>query len=249
MSRIVGWLDRRLYPEHGNNWDDQLFRDRILQHVNAQSIVLDLGAGAGIVSQMNFKGRVARICGVDLDPRVTDNPMLDEGRVADAGGIPYPDAMFDVVFADNVVEHLSEPAEVFREVRRVLKPGGIFLFKTPNKTHYMPLIARMTPHKFHQFVNRLRGRAEVDTFPTRYRSNTVADATAVAKDVSLSVERLERIEGRPEYLRIAWPLYLVGAAYERIVNSAEFLAPLRILLVAQLRKPATEESDGLPDLP
>jgi SAM-dependent methyltransferase len=242
MSGIVGWLDRRLYPRHADNWDDEMFRERILRHLNAGSIVLDLGAGAGIVSQMNFKGLAARICGVDLDQRVTSNQMLDEGRVADAGGIPYPDDTFDVVFADNVVEHLSEPAQVFLEVRRVLKPGGVFLFNTPNKTHYMPLIARMTPHKFHQFVNRLRGRAEVDTFPTRYRSNTIADATAVAKAVSLSVDRLERIEGRPEYLRMAWPLYLVGATYERIVNSSEMLAPFRILLIAQLRKLATEGS-------
>ncbi|MEI2780661.1 MAG: hypothetical protein V9H25_05130 [Candidatus Competibacter sp.] len=44
---------------------------------------------------------------------------------------------------------------VFREVARVLKRGGVFLFKTPNKTHYMPTIARLTPHRFHQFVNRI----------------------------------------------------------------------------------------------
>ena len=56
---------------------------------------------------MNFRGLAARVCGVDLDPRVVDNPMLDEGKIADAGGIPYPDAAFDLVFADNVLEHLS----------------------------------------------------------------------------------------------------------------------------------------------
>ena len=125
-------------------------------------------ARAGIVQQTNFRGLAARVCGVDLDPRVVDNPMLDEGKIADAGGIPYPDAAFDVVFADNVLEHLPDPLAVFREIARVLKPGGVFLFKTPNKTHYMPTIARLTPHRFHQFVNRLRGRAEIDTFPTRY---------------------------------------------------------------------------------
>jgi hypothetical protein len=54
----------------------------------------------------------------------------------------------------------------------VLKPTGILLFKTPNALHYMPLIARMTPHGFHRFVNKLRGRATIDTFPTRYRVNT-----------------------------------------------------------------------------
>src|SRR5690606_30037167 len=143
-------------PGYGDNWDDLLFRERRLRHIDARSVVLDLGAGAGIVAQMTFKGLASRICGVDLDARVTENPMHDEGQVADAGGMPSPDRTFDVVFADIVVEHLSEPVQVFLEVTPVLKPGGVFLFKTPNRTHYMPLVARLTPHRFHQFVNRLR---------------------------------------------------------------------------------------------
>ena len=102
----------------------------------------------------------------------------------------------------------------------------------------MPLIARMTPHRFHRFVNRLRGRAEEDTFPTLYRANTAADVRKLAASAGLAVERLERIEGRPEYLRITWPTYLLGAAYERVVNTFDFLAIFRILLIAQLRKAA-----------
>lgn len=236
MGRFTHWIDRNWYSEFGTNWDDLLFRERILANIKPDSIVLDLGAGAGIVSQMNFKGLAKKVCGVDLDPRVVDNPMLDEGRVSDAGGIPYEDALFDTVFSDNVFEHLDEPLAVYREVARVLKPGGVLLFKTPNKWHYMPTIARMTPHGFHQFVNRLRGRAEVDTFPTRYRTNTKGDVQRLAAAAGFSVESVERIEGRPEYLRMTWPTYLVGSLYERIVNATNYLAPFRILLVGTLRK-------------
>lgn len=238
MTSIVDRIDRRFYPGFQKNWDDWLFRGRILARMAPSAVVLDLGAGAGIVSQMDFRGRAAKICGVDLDPRVATNPLLDEGRVSDAGRIPYDDDSFDLVFSDNVVEHLSEPLEVFREVHRILKPGGVFLFKTPNKNHYMPLIARVTPHGFHQFVNRLRGRAEVDTFPTCYRANSLGMVRRLANSAGLEVEQIERIEGRPEYLRITWVSYLLGLAYERMVNAFEFLAPFRILLIATLRKPA-----------
>ena len=238
MNRMVDRLDRALYPGQSSNWDDYIFRDRILSNLSPEAIILDIGAGAGIVQQMNFKGMVAKVCGIDLDPRVECNPMLDEGKVSDAGHIPYPDAAFDVAFADNVMEHLTDPMAVLGEVCRVLRPGGVFLFKTPNRTHYMPLIARMTPHRFHRFVNRLRGRAEEDTFPTLYRANTAADVRKLAASAGLTVERLERIEGRPEYLRITWPTYLLGAAYERVVNTFDFLAIFRILLIAQLRKAA-----------
>ena len=237
MTRTTSWLDRVLYPRYEKNWDDLLFREQILAHLNQDSIVLDLGAGAGIVAAMNFRGMAARVCGVDLDDRVVMNPMLDEGRISDAGEIPYPDEMFDVVFSDNVMEHIADPIAVFREVYRVLKPNGIFLFKTPNKNHYMPAIARSTPHRFHQFVNRLRGRAEVDTFPTLYRANSKGQVSRLAAETGFQIEQLSRIEGRPEYLRFNPVTYLVGAAYERLVNSAEFLAPFRILLVAELRKP------------
>jgi SAM-dependent methyltransferase len=206
--------------------------------VDRTKVVLDLGAGSGNVREMNFRGIAGRICGVDLDPRVASNPLLDEGRVADAAGIPYPDGEFDVVFADNVVEHLTDPVQVFSDVHRVLKPGGVFLFKTPNKTHYMPTIARITPHRFHQFVNKLRGRAEADTFPTQYRANTVKDVRRIADAAGFEVTTVQRVEGRPEYLRLSGPTYILGAAYERLVNSTDLLAMFRILLVAELRKPA-----------
>lgn len=236
MSSVIGWMDRHFYPGITDNWDDALFRDRILSALQPQHVVLDLGAGAGIVQQMDFRGYAARICGVDLDPRVVENPLLDEGRVADAGRIPYPDGTFDVAFADNVMEHVEAVDGVLTEVRRVLKPGGRSLFKTPNRRHYMPLIARLTPHWFHQFVNRLRGRAVVDTFPTRYRANTKEAIHRLADAAGFQVERLERVESRPEYLRMTVPTYIAGVLYERFVNRFDRLAAFRILIIAELRK-------------
>lgn len=236
MSRITQWMDHTFYPKYKKNWDDELFRIKIQEQITSGMTILDLGAGAGIVEQMNFRGYVERVCGVDLDPRVESNPYLDEGRVSDAGEIPYPDGQFDVVFCDNVLEHLEKPLEVFKEVARVLKPGGVFMFKTPNKWHYMPSIARATPHGFHQFVNRIRGRAEVDTFPTRYLTNTKLDVMKWAGLSGFEVIGIDRVEGRPEYLRMSAPTYLIGMLYERIVNATNWFSALRILLVGTLRK-------------
>jgi len=236
MSKLTHWMDCSWYPSYQCNWDDELFRKRILKYLSPSMVILDLGAGAGIVEQMNFRGKVARVCGVDLDPRVETNVYLDEGRKSDAGEIPYADESFDLVFCDNVFEHLDQPLHVFKEVARVLRPGGLFMFKTPNKWHYMPTIARLTPHGFHQFVNRLRGRAEVDTFPTCYRVNTRTDVKRFAQSADFDVEQIEYIEGRPEYLRMTAPTYLIGMLYERIVNVSEWFALFRILLVGTLRK-------------
>ncbi len=233
-GRIVRRMDRRWYPSHADNWDDAILRSRILSRLTPRMTVLDLGAGAGIVSQMDFRSHAARICGLDPDPRVRANPYLHEARVGTADAIPWEEGSFDLVFANNVLEHLSHPDRVFREVARVLKPGGWFCVKTPNKWHYMPIFARLTPHAFHRYFNRLRGRAVVDTFPARYRANSRAAVRRLAAGCGMAVERLELIEGRPEYLRISPVTYMAGLAYERLVNASSLLASLRIVLIAEL---------------
>ena len=236
MTSLTEKMDRRFYPDCGTNWDDTMFRERILHHLVSNSVVLDLGAGAGIVPAMDFRGHASRICGIDPDPRVKENPFLDEGVITDGVSIPYGDATFDVVFSDNVLEHLADPISVFREVARVLKPGGIFLFKTPNRTHYMPLISRLTPHSFHRYINRKRGRESEDTFPTYYRANSRADIERIAAASGLTVVAVDLIEARPEYLRMFAATYLAGLAYERLVNASPALERFRILLIGIVHK-------------
>jgi ubiquinone/menaquinone biosynthesis C-methylase UbiE len=51
-----------------------------------------------------------------------------EGRVADAESIPYDDATFDLVVGHAVLHHIPDVGLALREVLRVLKPGGRFVF-------------------------------------------------------------------------------------------------------------------------
>ena len=237
MSRIVQWMDRKLYPGYESRWDDQLLREEILKILQKDYTILDLGAGIGIVPLMDFRKRAARICGIDPDERVLENPYLDEAKVAVGESIPYPDTTFDLVFSDNVLEHLPDPEIVFHEVARVLKPGGKFLAKTPNRRHYVSLISRVSPHWFHQWINRLRGRASGDTFPTRYRANTPKQIIRHAERTGLRVHTVRLIEGRPEYMRMTALTYFWGWLYERLVNGLPFLGKFRVLLIAILEKP------------
>ena len=235
---LVHWMDRRFYPEFEDNWDDLYFMQKILEIIQPEYTVLDLGAGAGIVKSMNFRGQVRMVCGVDVDPRVLENPYLDEAAISDAASLPFQDDFFDLVFADNVMEHLDDTQGAFREISRVLRPGGLLVFKTPNKNHYMPLIARASPHWFHAWVSGLRGRSAVDTFPTRYRCNSSAQLQRLAIQTGLAIDDIEFIEGRPEYMRINPITYCAGLLYERLVNLNERLAGLRVVMIASLSKPA-----------
>jgi SAM-dependent methyltransferase len=236
MSRLTAWIDRTAYPAHADNWDNQLFREAVLERLPAARDVLDLGAGAGIVRELNVRGLGPRVHGIDPDPRVLQNPFLDDAHVGSAESIPYPDGSFDVVFCNNVLEHLPDPGRAFAEVARVLRPGGVFFAKTPNRRHYVALISHLTPHRFHQLVNEWRGRDREDTFPTLYRANTARALRRWAATAGLTVERVRHVEGRPEYLRMLAPTYLLGLAYERLVNATELLAPWRVVLIASFRK-------------
>lgn len=244
MSKIVTWLDRRWYAGIRSHWDDELLRERVLAHIADGAVALDLGAGSGRVAAMNFKAAGRFVFGIDVDLAISANHQIDGGCVGDASCLPFRDAAFDVVFADNVLEHLDKPELVFKEVARVLKPGGRFVVKTPNARHYVTLLARLTPHRFHQWINRRRGRHHADTFPTRYLANTGTALRKLAAIARLDAASIVSVESRPEYARINPALYVFGRAYERIVNSADWGALFRVVLLAEFAKPQSPPALG-----
>lgn len=242
MGALVDYLDRTFYPDKGEGWDDVLFRSVVLRHAGADSDVLDLGAGRGANPLIRFKDDVRSICGVDVDPIVLKNRDVDEARVIEGNVIPYEDERFDCVIASYVLEHLENPEGVFREVARVLRPGGAFVSRTPNRRHYVPLIARLTPHRFHVYVNERRGRPGLDTFPTYYRANTPATIAQLARSARMSdIVEISLHDGRPEYLRFNALTYVAGLVYERVASSTDALSWMRPLLISVVRKPDPSE--------
>jgi len=239
MSSITKWIDKKFYSHHGDNWDNVLFRNVILSHIQEDHSILDYGAGRGALKHFDFNSDVKFAAGVDPDEEIFKNPFLHEAKVLPlpSGIIPYEENTFDVVFSANVLEHVADPVIMFKEIRRVLKPGGVFLFKTPNFWHYVPIIAHLTPTSFHVFITKLRGRESHDTFPTLYTCNTTKAVRKFAKETDMEIVDLETVEGRPEYLRIASPLYVVGLVYERLVNMTSLLSVFRVLIFGTLRKP------------
>ena len=233
---IIEKINKNFYKNYRDNWDDKLFRNEILKRIDSEYIILDLAAGAGIVEEMNFKNIVKEVHGIDLDKRVLENKYLDFPVIGNCENLPYEDNKFDLIFSDNLLEHLEHPKIVFSEIERVLKNDGIFIFKTPNKYHYMPLISHFTPHSFHRWYNNLRGRDYDDTFPTFYRANSRGNIKRLINNLSLKISKISLIEGRPEYLKIYPFLYLLGLVYERIVNSISLFSFARILLIGELTK-------------
>ena len=183
-----------------------------------------------------LRGSCARYAGVDLDPRVLENPHLDEAFVADAAALPFEDQSFDLVFHKMVAEHLDEPAAAVVETARILKPGGRLLFETPSRFYYPMLIANLTPTSFHRyFVRRFgSGRTSDEVFSTRLRTERPAnDRPALPGsrpgprgDVQVDPARLSAVQRR--HVHAGCPLRAIA---ERL------FPPLRALIWVSARKP------------
>jgi SAM-dependent methyltransferase len=73
-----------------------------------------------------------------------------------------------------VLEHVADPEEFANEIHRILKPGGWFCARTPNRWGLVGIAGRLVPNSLHTlFLKRLQhNRKEEDIFPSVYRLNT-----------------------------------------------------------------------------
>jgi len=172
-------------------------------HLTPDARVMDLGCGRGGVVELIWQDVDLA---VGLDP---DVPSLAEHRahgmpVIRGRGehLPFAAESFDLIVCLWVLEHLRSPEQVLHEVRRVLRPGGHFLFLTPNLRNPLLTLNRLgraLPQLQRRLVPRLYGRIEADTFPVQYRANTTSAIRALAERSGLRVAEL-RVVPDPTYL-------------------------------------------------
>ena len=93
--------------------------------------VLEIGVGLG-AEHPSFAEGHADLHGVDLTPRAIEHTrrrlelfgLTSQLSVSDAEVLPFPNATFDLVYSWGVLHHCADTPQTFREVLRVLKPGG-----------------------------------------------------------------------------------------------------------------------------
>lgn len=127
------------------------FRTILLDRIGldpADLALLDVGCGGGLLSE-RFASLGCTVTGIDRSvPTLTAARVHAEksGLVIDylegnAESLPFDEQQFDVVSCCDVLEHVDDLDAVVREISRVLKPGGVFLFDTINRTFRSKLFA------------------------------------------------------------------------------------------------------------
>ena len=114
-------------------------QDRRLQIVRAivpleKKSILDVGCGLGTYVR-RFREFSDDVHGLDVDPdRVAKaSETLPNITLGFGEHLPYPDARFDVVFLNEVIEHVDNDRGTLAECVRVLRPGGHIVIYAPNR--------------------------------------------------------------------------------------------------------------------
>ena len=130
----------RSYPAVSNTYGDYNVPEGLLaevDHYPRDSAVLEIGAGGGFTLRKLRERGFTRLIASDLAPtavvalreRLPGVPVV----AADAAALPFAAECFDVVLSTDLIEHVPDLDRHLDEVRRVLRPGGRYLIKTPNR--------------------------------------------------------------------------------------------------------------------
>lgn len=223
---------KAMHPQRRLSLD--IYTEWIDARVHADTWLLDAGCGPGGLVK-GYVNVAERVVGVDRYAAHFQEPAEIPTLIeSDLDALPLPSAAFDVITCSWVLEHLRDPARVFAEVGRVLKPGGRFLFITPNKRNYVVWLRGMLPNAVGRRATKaIYARNEDFINPTYYRANTFGDIDRMLVTAGLRCEQFEHV-GDPTYLAFNEVLFRASLAAEWLIDH---VAPTtRVHLVGMYRK-------------
>jgi len=178
--------------EHKSGHELQLVVDFAAPIGNEQ--VLDVGTGAGHTA-LALASRVSSVVLTDPVPAMlaTARRLLSEAGIGNAEFVeavaerlPFPDASFDIVTTRLAAHHFDDVALAFREVARVLRPGGLFIF-----------VDTLAPNEAESAAY----QDEVETLrdPTHRRIHTQREWIAFCEAAGLRVQKTEVVRKAHEF--------------------------------------------------
>jgi len=153
MPKIEKWfINRPRRAEQVINRAEKLLR---FVDVKEKQDFLEVGCGSGAVAKHLAKKYLLNVTGVDIDPEqiglaqqsTTNIPNIRFLEV-DATHLPFPDSGFDIVLSFGVMHHISNWLDALREVRRVLRPHGYFIYTDIIYPEWMANLGRLFQRRY-----------------------------------------------------------------------------------------------------
>lgn len=238
----INWQEELIekYYRSQNGWIDGTteFHNLCKKYIKSEYIILDLGSGPPNSTSKSLSMNCKELHGIDIDTNVLENQYLSKAFLYDGFQLPFKDNSYDVVCSNYVNEHLENPQQTVAEVYRVLKPGGKYIFRTPNIYHYVSLVSKLTPFFIHKVLSSsLRNKVDSSKkiHKTFYRFNSKKVCYRLLNSSGFDILEFRLIEKEPSYSMNLKVLFYLFMFYERVVNFANLFQNLRanILCVAQ----------------
>jgi ubiquinone/menaquinone biosynthesis C-methylase UbiE len=234
MTKLSERLNERYFGTDEHPY--RTLEREVMRYLQPDDTLLDAGCGRTAPVLVKFRGKARQLIGVDLvdfDAPVDGVKLLNNNL----GHMDVDDASVNIIMCRSVMEHIEDPAAVYREMNRVLKPGGRFIFLTGNLWDYAALIAMAVPNRFHPWiVSKTEGRKEKDVFPVQYRTNTRQAVERWASQADFEIESFSYLGQYPSYFMFNGLLFLLATGYEKLIRRFDALAFLRGWIFVTLRK-------------
>jgi len=160
------------------------FKKCLDKYIDQDTRLLDIGCGRQTFGVDYYK-KAAEWVGVDPDKEaLADNtgPMQQKLNFA-IKDIPESIVQFDLVIAQWVLEHLSDPDIEIKKISQLCKPGGYFIFTTTNLNSPLVWLSNISPTKIKKNIRKSTlGIDEEDTYPTKYLINRPAKIDRCLKE-------------------------------------------------------------------
>jgi len=229
----------------GLPYSQTVFEHRLAEFARKATRWLDLGCGHRMLpewrgdAEREITRGVGFLVGLDSDVQaLRRHRSITQLCAGDITKLPFRDSSFDLITANMVIEHLAEPATQFAEVARVLDPGGVFVFHTPNARSYVITLARLLPDGVKRLLARVtEGREAVDVYPTHYRANDASSIETIAADGGFASTEIEFVASTPA-LSLFPPLVIPELLWIRQLQRRPALAKYRHTLICALRRGA-----------
>ncbi len=183
--------------------------------------VVDAACGTGYGSAILAREGAGRVQGFDLSPEAIEEARAayaDQAKfqVADVAALPLDSASTDVFVSFETIEHLPEEHGLLREACRVLRPEGMFLCSSPNRSITNPgtdiddqpfnlhHIREYTPEEFDGLLRGYFGRVEWfgQTLFTHHWKQTLAATAAASRPLAVKLHQARKLLASPLDRRI-----------------------------------------------